>query len=315
VATDHDLKIIAPMPRMSGTGETWVAELRRLEDLGFDTACVSHHVTRGWQLGPIAAMAYAAASTTRLRVLSLVAQNPLQHPALLAKEIATIDRLSGGRVELGIGAGWLADDYATLGLGFESGHARVAQLAEALAVIRGYFTDDTVDFAGDHYRIERLEALPRCVQQPSPPILVGASGPRMLALAGRTADIVGLQPRTTGGQIGRNAVADLSVAAIQAKIGAIRHAADRAERPVPRIQFSCLHVHVTNGDRLPRHRSSWSEAVEAELDSLAGSPAALVGTASECAEKVRDWSDRFGISYWHLGQDAETAARIVEHLR
>ena len=96
----------APMPRLRDDGATWVAELRRLEDLGFDTVSSSHHVTNGWELGPIVAMADAAASTTRRRVLSLVAQNPFQHPALLAKDIATIDRLSGGRVELGIGAGW-----------------------------------------------------------------------------------------------------------------------------------------------------------------------------------------------------------------
>lgn len=106
--SSNRLEFIAPAPRLGGDGATWVSDLRRLEDRGFDTVSVSHHLTNGWQLGPVAAMAYAAASTTRLRILSLVIQNPMQHPALLAKEIATIDRLSDGRAELGIGAGWLA---------------------------------------------------------------------------------------------------------------------------------------------------------------------------------------------------------------
>ena len=142
------LEFIAPMPRLKGDGATWVAELRRLEDLGFDTVSASHHVTNGWELAPIVAMAFAAASTTRLRVLSLVAQNPFQHPALLAKDIATIDRLSGGRAELGIGAGWLADDYTALGIPFGSGPDRVAQCGEAMTIIREYFTKESVDFAG-----------------------------------------------------------------------------------------------------------------------------------------------------------------------
>lgn len=311
---DDQLKIITPMPRLWRDGPTWVAELRRIEELGFDTVSVSHHVTNGWQLGPIAAMAYAAASTTRLRVLSLVTQNPLQHPALLAKEIATIDRLSDGRVELGIGAGWLVDDYAVLGVDFEPGRARVAQLSEALEVIRDYFTTDSVDFAGNYYRVNRMEALPRCVQEPNPPILVGANGPRMLDLAGRRADIVGVQARRVGGRSGRDAVADLTAASIEAKIELVRHAAARARRAVPLIQLSCLHVEVTDADG-PGHRSSWTEVIEAQMDSLEDSPVALIGTAADCAKKIRECSERFGIGYWHFGQDVESASRILEHLR
>src|SRR6478752_5268611 len=125
-------------------------------------------------------MGFAAASTSRLRVLSLVAQNELHHPALLAKDIATIDALSDGQVELGIGPGWLADDYTALGVTLEPGRIRVARLAEALEVIRRFFTTETVQFAGDYYRVNEMQALPICVQRPNPPILVGAGGPRML---------------------------------------------------------------------------------------------------------------------------------------
>ena len=309
------LDIMAPVPRLTGDGATWVAQLRRLEELGFDTAVVSHHVTNGWQLAPVAAMAFAAASTTRLRVMSLVTQNPFQHPALLAKEIATIDVLSGGRAALGIGAGWLRDDYTALGIDFDPGSARVAELDEALTVIRDYFTKDSVNFTGAYYRLKNLEALPRCVQQPNPPILVGASGARMLALAGRQADIVGLQPRTLSGRIDRDGVTDLAAASIEAKIERIRRAAEDVERPVPQIQFMCLHVDVTDAGMPPRQVSAWTEVVKAEASALADSPAVLVGTAAECARKVLDCAERFGITHWHLGQDPEVAALIVKELR
>lgn len=304
------------MPRLQKGGAAWVSELRRVEEMGFDTIAVSEHVTNGWQLAPLAAMAFAAASTSRLRVLSLVVQNGLHHPALLAKDIATIDVLSHGRVELGMGPSWKADDYTALGLPLESGRVRLAQLAEAVEIIRRYFTTDVVDFAGDHYRIDHMEALPHCVQQPNPPILIGAGSPRMLDLAGRTADIVGIHARMNGDVSAQAAaVTDLTSASIAAKIERIRAAAADAGRPTPRLQFSCYYVHVTDAREGSGQRSSWAAHVEAEMDSLKDSPAVLVGTAAECAEKLREWRERFGITYWHLGPDVDAVRGIVELLR
>ena len=271
-----------------------------MEDLGFDTVAVSEHVTQGWQLSPLAAMAFVAASTSRLRVLSLVLQNAFHHPALLAKDISTIDVLSHGRIELGIGAGWQRDDYIALGLTYENASTRIAKLAESLDIIRQYFSSESVDFTGDQYRINHMEALPRCVQRPNPPILVGAGGPRMLELAGRKADIVGIHPRM-GTVIDRAAVADLTSASIKAKIELVRAAAAAAGRPTPQLQFSCYQVRVT--DHAPEgssQRSSWAAHVEAEADSLKGSPAILVGTAADCAEKLssgaNDFESPIGIS-------------------
>ncbi len=309
------LQFISPMPRLKSDGEEWVSELRRIESLGFDTVAVSHHVTKGWQLGLVAAMAFAAASTSRLRVLSLVAQNPLQHPALLAKDIATIDRLSGGRVELGIGAGWLADDYDALGLTAEAGLQRFARLKESLEIIEQYFTRDTVNFAGMHYQINGMEALPVPVQRPRPPILVGAGGPRTLELAGRVADIVGIHARMRTGTIDGTTVRELTADSIQAKIDRVRTAARLAKRPVPRLQFSCYHVHVTDAAVGPTQRSTWADVLESEKALLKESPAVLIGTASECAGRIAEWSERFGITYWHLGADPESASLIIDKLR
>jgi probable F420-dependent oxidoreductase len=309
------LRFIAPMPRLRKDGATWVSEVRRLEALGFDTVAVSQHVTDGWQLAPLAAMAFAAASTSRLRVLSLVVQNGLHHPALLAKDISTIDVLSHGRVELGIGPSWKPDDYTALGLTLESGRIRMARLVEAIEVIRRYFTTEFVDFAGDHYHIDHMEALPQCVQRPNPPILIGAGGPRMLDLAGRTADIVGIHARMGGNVHGQAvAVSDLTSASIAAKIERVRAAAAEVGRPTPRLQFSCYYVHVTDAPEGSGQRSSWAAHVEAEMDSLKDSPAVLTGTAAECAEKLLEWREQFGITYWHLGPDVDAVRRIVEQL-
>jgi probable F420-dependent oxidoreductase len=309
------LRFIAPMPKLRRDGATWVSELRRLEALGFDTVAVSEHVTKGWQLAPLAAMAFAAGCTSRLRVLSLVMQNDLHHPALLAKEISTVDVLSQGRIELGIGAGWQSDDYAVLGLTFENAQTRIGRLAEALEIVRRYFTTEFVDFTGDYFRINHMEALPRCAQRPNPPILVGAGGPQMLELAGRTADIVGIHARMRTNAIDREAVADLTSASIEAKIERVRSAAVAAGRPIPRFQFSCYHVHVTDTAAGSGVRSSWSAQIEGAMDSLKDSPAVLVGSSAECAEKLLEWRERFGITYWHLGPDVEAVRGIVERLR
>lgn len=311
---NDQLRFIAPSPRLKGDGDAWVSDVRRLEGLGFDTVAVSHHVTSGWQLGLVAAMAFAAASTSRLRVLSLVAQNDLQHPALLAKDIATIDVLSGGRVELGIGAGWLADDYVALGMSMEADRTRFARLEEALEIICRYFRTDYVDFSGRHYQISRMEGLPETVQQPNPPILVAAARPRMLELAGRSADIAGIHPRM-GSEIDRGAVAELTAGAIEAKIDRVQCAAEAAGRPTPRIQIMCYYLHVTDAAESSTLRSSWADAIEAEMDSLRDSPSVLVGTAAECARRILEWQERCGITHWHLGQDVGAASRIIEQLR
>ncbi|MGE2731548.1 TIGR03621 family F420-dependent LLM class oxidoreductase [Mycolicibacterium vaccae] len=316
MATDGELEFIAPMPRLRGDGAEWVEDLRQLEDAGFDTVAVSHHFTNGWQLAPIAAMAFAAASTSRLRVLSLVVQNPLQHPALLAKDIATIDRLSGGRAELGIGAGWLAEDYTALGIPFGTARSRLAQCAEALTIVRSYFSQETVDFEGEYYRVQGLEALPRSARRPHPPILLGAAGPRMLELAGRFADIVGVEPRMAAtGAVSADGVADLTAIALSAKIARVREAAEVAGRQMPCVQYSVRHLDVTDVEPGPRRRTAWGQAVATHADALAGSPAVLRGTAAECAARLQEYSEQFGIEYWHLGQDTRAAAAVIAEVR
>jgi probable F420-dependent oxidoreductase len=185
---------------LSHSPAAWVEAARRTEDLGYSTFLIRDHFAPdffGPQLAPIAALTAAACATTRLRVGSLVIDNDYRHPVVLAKEIATLDGLAGGRVELGLGAGWLQKEYAQAGMPFDPPGTRIGRLEESIRVLKGLFADGPLSFDGAHYRISELDGFPKPVQRPHPPILIGAGSPRMLRLAGREADIVGLLTTST----------------------------------------------------------------------------------------------------------------------
>jgi probable F420-dependent oxidoreductase len=148
----------------------------------------------------------AAAATTRLRVGSLVFDNDYRHPVVLAKEAATLDLLSDGRFDLGLGAGWMASDYEQAGIPFDGPGTRIVRLEEALQIIRGLFGGAPFSFAGVHYRIKDLEGSPLPVQKPHPPILLGGGGRRMLRLAAREADIVNVNFDLREGRVNRDLV-------------------------------------------------------------------------------------------------------------
>src|SRR4051794_26127538 len=170
----------------------WIASARRAEELGFSTFLIPD--TLGPTLAPIPALTAAAVATRTIRIGSYVFANDLRNPVLLARECATLDFLSGGRFELGLGAGrpGAEGDNRKLGIPFESGGVRVARLAEALGVMKRLLSGETVDFAGEHYSIAGANIFPTPMQRPHPPIMVAASGPRLLGLAAREADIVAL---------------------------------------------------------------------------------------------------------------------------
>src|SRR5438874_3181345 len=177
------------------SAEEWITKAHQAEDYGYATLLIRDHVTRepfGDQLAPLIALMAAANATKTLRIGSLVLDNDYRHPVMLAKEAATLDLLSGGRFELGIGAGWLRSEYEQAGMVFESAGVRVSRLEEAIQVLKGLFADRPLTFAGNHYTITNLNGFPKPAQRPHPPILVGAGSKRMLALAAREADIVGI---------------------------------------------------------------------------------------------------------------------------
>ena len=179
----------------------------------------------GQELAPLPAIAMAAAHTSTLRVGGLVFDNDYKHPAILAKEAATIDLLCDGRVELGIGAGWMKTDYDALGLPYDPPAVRVDRFEEAVKVIKGCFTGEPFSMQGEHYRITDYASWPVPVQKPGPPILIGGGGKRVLSVAGREADIVGVNPNLKAGEINAAAARDSLKEQTDRKIQWIRDAA------------------------------------------------------------------------------------------
>ena len=310
-------RFIAPMPAIGRDPLAWAAELRRIEDLGFDSVAISEHLTGGWSMDALATLAAAAVATGRLRLLSLVLANEFRHPVLLHRAAATIDVLSGGRLELGLGTGWLAADFAASGLPLPPIGRRIERLAESLAVIKGLFGEAPLTYAGNDYQVTALAGLPRPVQLPHPPILVGGGGRRLLGLAAREADIVGIHARLDPAGIDAGAAADLAPEAIAEKVGWVRAELERIGRPTTAVelQFSVYLARIEDSKRAAAAaRSSFAAELGASQRLVDASPAVLIGSVEQCVELLEERRERFGLSYWHLGHDIDAAAPIVARL-
>ena len=201
----------------------WVAKVRKAEDLGYSSIFIPDHFSD--QFAPIPALMLAA-EASGLRLVTGVLANDFRHPVVLAKEAATLDLLSDGRLELGIGAGWSRTEYQQAGMRFDRPNLRIERLAESIAIIRGLFGDGPVSFHGKHYQVDDLEGYPKPAQTPHPPILIGGGARRILGLAGREADIVGINVSLESGgvdykQLGPNRTA----AATDEKLSWVRAAA------------------------------------------------------------------------------------------
>ena len=298
-------------------GAAWAAAARRYETLGFSSLLVRDHFDD--QLAPIVAMTAAASATTALRVGCLVFDNDYRHPLVLAKEIATLDVLSGGRVELGIGAGWMGSDYEQAGLEYDPPAVRVDRMIEAVQIIKALHGDDAVDFKGEHYTIKGHDALPKPVQRPHTPILIGAGGKRMLTFAAREADIIGLNPKNLGNDAwAETNVGDATDAATDRKIEWIRAAAGAR---FDAIELSIVVPFIIETD----DRMGMAEGIAAGLPPAGGevatparvleSPYVLLGTLDEMAATIEARRERWGISYVVFNADSvDAAAPLVERL-
>ena len=310
-------RFIAPMPSLDLPPDRWRDELRRIEDLGFSTVSVSEHVVGGWAMDPLTVMMAAADATDRLRVLSLVLMNDLRHPAVLQRAAATIDRLSGGRLELGIGAGWAARDYAALGLPFDRAGVRIDRLRESIEIIGRLFADEPVTIAGHHYSVHELEGSPKAVQRPRPPILIGGGGRRVLELAARAADIVGVHAAMPGGELAQDVTADFSAERMEMKVGWVRDALAEAGRAGDDIelQFSIYLCRIGEPRRAQeRARSTFADRLAMDPRLLADSPSVLIGSVDGCADLLIERRARFGFSYLRLSDDIDAVAPVIRRL-
>ncbi|MBM3662497.1 MAG: TIGR03621 family F420-dependent LLM class oxidoreductase [Actinobacteria bacterium] len=275
-----------------GAPEDLLPLARRAEDLGVSVLTVADHVT-GEEVAPLTALMAAASATSELRVGSLVLSNDYRHPVLLAREAATIDRLSGGRLEFGIGAGWMTVDYTTTGIHLDPPSRRIERLDEALDVIEGTWSAQPFSYDGEHYQVHDLDARPAPAQSPRPPIVIGGGGRRILELAGRRADIVHLNPRLTAGVIDERAGASATEAATVEKIDWIKAAAGQ--------RFDDLEI----GVRI--HLAIITDARDELYETMAGgfgltpeearrSPHALGGTVEQIVDDLLERRELLGIS-------------------
>jgi probable F420-dependent oxidoreductase len=292
------------------SAEGWREKARLVETIGYSTLYLPDHF--GDQLGPIAALMSAADATTRLRVGSLVFDNDYRHPIVLAKEAATLDLLSDGRLDFGIGAGWLASDYEQTGIPLDPPGIRIERMAEALQIIKSFFAGGAVSFAGKHYTVQGVEGAPSPVQKPHPPIVLGGGGKRMLRLAGREADIVSVNFNLSEGRVNRNLVRTGMADATDEKVAWIKEAA--GER-FSEIEMSVT-VFVAN---VTDDRISVAEAMAAGLQSEPGeilqTPHFLIGTVEQIIEDLQARRERYGISYVIVPDEAaQSLAPVVERL-
>jgi probable F420-dependent oxidoreductase len=283
----------------------WIAHVRRVEELGYATFLIRDHFVPdffGDQLAPIAALMAAANATSTLRVGTMVFDNDYRHPALLAKEAATLDQLSGGRLELGLGAGWLRSEYDQAGLPFEPAGRRIDRLEEALHVLKGLFADDPLTYAGEHYTISGLNSYPKPAQRPHPPILIGGGQRRMLRLAGREADIVGVLTSSVRSGTLDDAPHERLAAAIDEKLSGIR---DGAGARYDRIELSLIPSVRFGADRRAQAADvlaerGWPGVTVADVLEM---PSFLLGTQDEIVEQLLERRERFGFSYYVISDE------------
>jgi probable F420-dependent oxidoreductase len=292
------------------TGGEWAALARRIEDLGYGSLMIPDHF--GDQLAPVPALAAAAAATTELRVGALVFDNDYRHPVVLAKEAATLDLLSGGRLELGLGAGWMNTDYEQSGIPHDRAGVRIDRMAEAIVVLKGLFGDGAFSYSGDHYTISGLDSLPKPVQRPHPPLLIGGGGKRVLSIAGREADIVGINPAVVSGAIDADTARSGVAEETDRKVEWVRDAAG--------ARYADIELNtIVFGSAITADRRSTLEQVAplfgVQPSDLEEYPHALFGSEAQITEQIQRARDRWDISYWVFQVDVMDAmAPIVAEL-
>lgn len=279
------------------------------EDLGFSTLFVPDHFTT--QYAPIASLSSAAAVTSTLKVGALVFGNDYRHPVTMAKEMATLDNISEGRLEFGLGAGWMRTDYDQAGMEYDRPGVRIDRFLESLAIIRKCWEGEPFDFAGEHYQIEGYDGFPKPYTPGGPPVIIGGGGPRMLGIAARNADIVGVTANLKSGEIGADATADSMPDRYDAKIARVRDAAgDRA------IEMSSLTMTSIITDDRDGALAGMAELFGASVEDVSDSPALLVGSVDQIVDTLIERRERWGFSYVVVQDDGkhEEFAQVVARL-
>ena len=288
----------------------WAELARRTEAAGYEVLTMPDHFTD--QLAPIPALMAAASATTTLRVGALVFDNDYKHPVVLAKELATIDLLSEGRLEIGLGAGWMISDYEEAGIPYDSPKVRIDRFIEGVAVIRGAMAEGSFSFSGDHYTITNYNGQPKPMQA-RPPLLIGGGGKRVLSYAAREADIIGINGTMTAGVVGPEALSTMTAESVDEKVAIVAAAGAHRINDIE-MNIRTFFVKVTN-DRAATV-DGISSMFGVSKDMIDASPFALIGSVEECIEQLLERRERWGFSYTIVGaENIDECAPIVAALR
>ena len=289
----------------------WMDLARKVEAAGYSTLTMPDHF--GEQLAPVPALQCAADATSILRLGALVYDNDYKHPVVLAKELATMDVLSEGRVEIGLGAGWMVSDYEQSGIPYDPPGVRVSRMVEGLAVIKGALGADPFSFAGDHYTITGYNGLPKPVQSP-PPVLIGGGGPRVLRFAAREADIVGINATLTSGAVDASTFASMTAEQVDQKVRIVHDESSAAGR-LADIEMNIRAFMVFVTDDVDGALDTLVAFTGAPKEVITQSPFALVGPPTKIIDDLRERRERWGFSYVIVGEnDIEAFAPVVAAL-
>ena len=279
-------------------GRTWADSARELEGLGYSTLFVPDHFHSGY--GPITAMATALAATTTLCVAPLVMAADFRHPAVLAKEMATLDAMFPGRVEVGLGAGYNPLDYSRSGIRMDPPGRRVSRLIEYVQVLRLLFSGETISFDGAEFQMADITGTPLPATPGGPRILMAGGGPRLLRAAGELADIVGVNPSTAAGRDNPETFRDALPSSIDTKVALLREAA--GER-WPDLELNAWVSMAAITDDPHEAVEGLARFAGVSTDDVLGSPIVLIGSQDDVADRLRERRDRWGYSYVCLTQE------------
>ena len=293
------------------TAREWADLARRAEANGYDVLTMPDHFTD--QLAPVPALMAAADATTDLRVGALVFDNDYKHPVVLAKELATIDLLSEGRLEIGLGAGWMISDYEESGIPYDSPKVRIDRFVEGLKIIKGTMGEGPYSFSGDHYTVTNYNGQPKPLQKPCPPVLIGGGGKRVLTIAAREADIVGINGTLHAGVIGTEAVATMTADAVDEKVAIVAEAGAHRLADIE-MNIRTFFVKVTDDRAGMINAVAGMFKIPAEL--IEDSPFGLIGSVDSIIESIHAARERWGFSYFIVGgENIEEIAPVVAALK
>jgi len=273
-------------------GMSWTDTAKFAEQQGYSSLLVPDHFHG--QYGPMTALAAAAAVTTELKVGALVFGNDYRHPIMLAKEMATLDHIAEGRVEFGIGAGWMRTDYDQTGMTYDRPGLRIERMVESLQIIKRCWQEGSFDFAGEHYRIDGYDGLPLPYTPGGPPVIIGGGGPRMLGVAAEHADIVAITANLRAGEVGADAISDSMPEAYDAKLARVGEVlGDRLDD----TEINSLAMNTTITDDRDGALEFFAGMFGAPKEHVAQTPALIVGSVDEIVETLQERRDRWGFNY------------------